>query len=105
MAEVAAHECWHLVWGPDEEDAEAYGAWAAGVVTKQDGRHLDLVPNIHAWTGLVRGLTLYGDARPEDVLVAREQDGSRKVWRNRGWLGSVDWCEYNPRCQVPGSAG
>jgi hypothetical protein len=97
LAEVAAHEVRHLAQSKDDEDdAKAYGRWAAGVLRRD--HHGGLV-NVYAWSAAVPNLALYGEAEPEDIIIAKER-GKTTVWRNSAPRGSIRWVEYYPRCPV-----
>jgi hypothetical protein len=99
-AEVAAHECLHLLQAGDDRDAEeadalAYGRWAAGVVIALDGA---LAGRVHSHTGpMFQALQEVGEHG--DVMVSRNEAGLR-VLRKSGTSASGLWRDHHAACPV-----
>jgi hypothetical protein len=104
VAEVAAHECYHLTQpgakgreAAEEAEAEAYGDWALDVLTRHDGTFRK---GVHAHVGHPFSyVTLTGVADEGDVLISSD-GGPRNVWWNGGSKQYPEWKRYHAHCPV-----
>jgi hypothetical protein len=100
---VAAHEVRHLAqgtalgWEAAEDDATAYGAWAADVVCP-GGK---AVPAVHVVEGIPRSCeTLRGVAEPGAIALAYDDDGTVSVWRNTSLPAHPIWDRHHTACPI-----